>query len=112
MTEQTEELVELTEFQKGARAMFDNILCRTANRYSGRKDLNARIQAENALIEEAAMYAFEEISPEDYNTWVSLSTAHNEAYRLGLFYGADEEKLKHPSPGFFSYLIAAFKSLM
>lgn len=74
---------DMTDFQKGARAMFDNLMFRAANHWHGNPKVNAICIKENKLIEEWAADALEEVSPQDSTTWRSINEAYEEGKTSG-----------------------------
>lgn len=73
-------MTDVTEFQRGARAMFDALMTRAANNYHGNPAINDQCNLENKLVEEWAVDALEEIDPESHREWLSIG----EAYERGL----------------------------
>ena len=56
----------MTEFEKGAQAMFDYLTMRAANHYHGNPKVNEQCNKDNQLIWEWSMDALEEVAPTRY----------------------------------------------
>jgi hypothetical protein len=99
------------DFRKGARAMFDSLLCRAANNYHGNPSVDAACTEENKIVTAWAADALAEVSVDDWNEWASITDLRREndelkaqvraspppsavlvnAFRAGAFYGCAEE---------------------
>ena len=71
-------------FADGAKAVFDALLGRAAARYHGNTVIQQAIDKENALIEEWAIDALGEVSPESQATWHSIHEAYASGKKAGL----------------------------
>lgn len=75
-----------TEFQKGARAMFDYLLNRAANNFHANPKIQDTCTLENNIIEVWTTDALKEIDPESYKQWKSIEAAY-EAGRQSVLKG-------------------------
>jgi hypothetical protein len=66
------------DFRKGARAMFDSLLCRAANNYHGNPSVDAACTEENKIVTAWAADALAEVSVDDWNEWVSITDLRRE----------------------------------
>jgi hypothetical protein len=73
----------LDDFGRGVRAMFDYLLYRAANNYHGNPEIQKQCNNDNTLIEEWAIDALEEISPNDYSEWKSICNAYDDGFKTG-----------------------------
>ncbi len=71
------------EFKKGVKSAFDYILFAAANNYHVNAAYNARRQEMNEWIEELAIMALEELSPEDCMTWKTGHQMYQEGFEDG-----------------------------
>ena len=67
----------MSDFDKGARAMFDYFACRAANNYHGNSETDKICQKENELIMDLAEDALEDVSPESCATWKTITDLQN-----------------------------------
>ena len=72
-----------TEFQRGARAMFDALMGRTANHWHDSPERNAICEKENRLIEEWAEVALEDVDPASAHEWRSINDAYQQGFEAG-----------------------------
>ena len=63
---------ELTEFQRGVRAMFDYFAYRSANNYHGNPKMNELCNKENDLVMSWAQDALVETDEDSFNEWNSI----------------------------------------
>lgn len=70
-------------FKMGARAMFDNLLYRTANHWHANPEIQKICDRDNALVEEWVADALEELSEDDYIEWVSIGKAYKDGFAAG-----------------------------
>ena len=73
---------ELTEFQRGVRAMFDYFAFRAANNYHGNPRMNELCNEENKLIMDWARDALYETDEDSFCEWDSI--VHKETLRNAL----------------------------
>jgi hypothetical protein len=66
------------DFRKGARAMFDSLLCRAANNYHGNPSVDAACTEENKIVTAWAADALAEVSVDDWNEWASITDLRRE----------------------------------
>lgn len=71
------------QFRAGAKAMFDVLLTRTCNNYSGNPIINKRCKQDNELIENWVTEALEEVSPEDHAQWKTITLSYDEGFTKG-----------------------------
>lgn len=74
------------DFNRGVRAMFDYLKIRIANNYSGNKAINEQLEQINNVVGEWLSDALREVSPSDYQEWLSLQQAYAagaEKYKRG-----------------------------
>jgi hypothetical protein len=86
MTEETTSTADeeqISDFRKGARAMFDYIQFRVANHYHGRPEIDAICQKENAVLLDWIEDALDDVDPESLATWKSLDAMYASGYRVG-----------------------------
>lgn len=72
----------MTDFDKGAMAMYDYFAFWTANHFHGNPELNRICQAENEMIQELAEDALESVSLESFNKWKTIVSLQKEINRL------------------------------
>lgn len=82
MAEQFEAAIKESDFGKGARAVFDNLLMRAANHWHANPEINAECDKDNALITEWATEALEDVSPTDCATWHEIGKLQARIYEL------------------------------
>lgn len=64
----------MSDFEKGARAMFDNLMYRAANNFHGNPTTNKQCGIENELIERWAEDALDDVSPDSCSEWRDITT--------------------------------------
>ena len=68
---------QLTEFQKGVRAMFDYLTERAANHWHSHQDLTAVCEKENALVLDWAEDGLHQLDESSFRTWKSIVDAQS-----------------------------------
>lgn len=68
-----------TDFQRGARAMFDCLMERAANNFHANPVIKEACEKENVIIEKWAADALETVDPSSFREWKSIEAA----YQLG-----------------------------
>ena len=63
--------------------MFDYLLYRAANNYSGRPEVQAELDRINSVVEEWTTDALDYVSPEDSVQWRSIDSAFQNGYNAG-----------------------------
>lgn len=61
------------EFHRGAKAVFDYMLCRAANNYHGNPEIQKQCDIENKAVTEWIEEALEDVSPESLMEWKSIA---------------------------------------
>ncbi len=79
----TEPITTSDDFKKGVKSAFDYILLAAANNYHVNAAYNARRQEMNEWIEELAVTALEELSPDDCMTWKTGNQMYQEGFENG-----------------------------
>ena len=73
------------EFTAGAKAMFDYVMYRSANNYSGGSEASQKkCQDENRIVEEWIKDALEEVDEYAYMKWVRIDELQQKIYLLEL----------------------------
>lgn len=68
---------QLTDFQKGVRAMFDYLTERAANHWHSHQDLNAVCEKENALVLDWAEDGLHQLDESSFCAWKSIVDAQS-----------------------------------
>ena len=79
----------MSDFEKGAKAMFDYFAVWAANHYHGDPALEKLYQKENELILEVAEDALEDVSLKSCMDWKKISLLQKEIYYLRLYGNKD-----------------------
>lgn len=85
---------QLTDFQKGARELFDYLVARAANHWHSHQDLNAICEKENALVLEWAEDGLEEVDEASHSEWKSIVNCTNQIAALRTKVAALEQELE------------------
>jgi hypothetical protein len=72
----------MTEFERGARAIFDYLLYRTANNYHGDPKIQKECDKENEIIASWAEDALDEVSEDSCSEWLQIIDLKNEIILL------------------------------
>lgn len=77
------------DFSRGVRTMFDYLQTRIANNFSGNKETQAHLNEINNTLKDWLSDALKEVSPDDYQEWIST----HQAYAAGIEkYKRDHER--------------------
>jgi hypothetical protein len=87
----------LTEFQRGARAMFDYFHIRAANNWHGNPKVQEQCAKENTLLLSWVEDALESVDPAIHAEWKTLQEATKSAYHQG-YLDALATKQSHNAP--------------
>ena len=85
---------ELTDFQKGARAVFDSVQFRAANHYHDDPQINVRCDGESKLVLSWVQDALEKVDPESVVVWKTMNAMFKDGVKVGKALGAKEEATK------------------
>lgn len=73
-----------SEFQRGARAMFDCLMNRAANNFHADPVIQAACEKENATVEEWVADALDTVDPASYREWKSIEAAYERGRKSAL----------------------------
>lgn len=63
--------------------MFDALLFRAANNWHANQEINKACTKDNSIVTSWAVDALKEVSPEDYETWLSIELAFERGFAAG-----------------------------